>query len=75
MSYDTITLQAIHLVLEILRANDLAPLAIEDVNVQRNTDSKRKSSQIDIVEIESSDEDEIERHVKELKVAVPTFLG
>lgn len=74
MGCGTITLQAIDFDLEILRANGIAPLAIEAANVQLNTSNKKKSSQIDVLEIESSDEDEIDRHVKELKVAVPVFF-
>jgi hypothetical protein len=71
---DTITLQAIDFDLEILQANGIAPLPTEAVNVQRDTSNKRKSSQIDILEIESSDEDEIDRHVNELKVTVLAFF-
>ena len=66
-----ITLQAIDFDLDILQANGIAPPPTETANSQQNTGNKRKSSQIDVLEIDSSDEDEIDRHVKELKVALP----
>lgn len=67
---DTITLQAIDFDLEMLQANGIAPPATETVIVQRDSSNKP----IDILEIESSDEDEIDRHVNELKVAVLAFF-
>jgi len=51
--------------LDILQANDIAPLAPRAAHAEQS--NKRKLSEDDVIEIYSSDEDEIDQHVKELK--------
>jgi hypothetical protein len=56
----------------ILQANGIAPLPSPVVPPQQN--NKRKSPENDTEEIELSDEDEIERQVKELKACISVFF-
>ncbi|KAF8343541.1 hypothetical protein F5887DRAFT_289705 [Amanita rubescens] len=57
--------------LDILQANDIAPLAPRAAHAEQS--NKRKLSEDDVIEIYSSDEDEIDQHVKELKAGVDVF--
>ena len=54
--------------LDVLQANDIAPLAPRAAQAEQS--NKRKLSEDDVIEIYSSDEDEIDQHVKELKAGV-----
>jgi len=56
---------------DILQANDIAPLAPRAAHAEQS--KKRKLSEDDVIEIYSSDDDEIDKHVKELKAGVDVF--
>jgi len=51
--------------LDILQANDIAPVAPRAAHAEQS--NKRKLSEDDVIEICSSDDDEIDQHVKKLK--------
>lgn len=57
---------------DLLQANGITPLAPRVAHAEQS--NKRKTMEDDVIEIYSSDEDEIDRHMKGLKVGVVAVL-